>query len=346
MYSGSILITSYWIGYTALQIPAGYLADRYGTAKVSKLSFLFLFVSFMLMPLAVNNYSFLIALQILLGSLSSIVYVSGISLVQRTSSVSVRSFFIGIFQTGFFLGSSIGEYLVLRLLDISFFVSFIAVIALLFLAAFLNLALQKDYPNRTHERVRVVPKGILYVSMIRFAAGFMYLGFLSFFTTFLVYDKIVPFSMVYIYAWVPSIGGIIGSPVGGFLSRKMGTDKAIAAIIPIVALGLIMYLISFLPKAGIILASSMTGFFYGLYAGPSMGMASHIGMEENLGISSGILNFSSQVGGVISPLVIGSLYSVYGNFEAPFTIIGSISLAVIVVPLAAFIRMHLSSVAS
>ena len=56
VYSGSILITSYWIGYTALQIPAGYLADRYGTAKVSKLSFLFLFVSFMLMPLAVNNY--------------------------------------------------------------------------------------------------------------------------------------------------------------------------------------------------------------------------------------------------------------------------------------------------
>jgi len=339
VYEGSLLVTAYWIGYTLFQIPGGYLSDKVGTARISKISFVLLSICFFFIPVVIRNYYLLALVQLLLGSVSSVVYVSGMSLVQRASSVSNRPLFIGIFQTGFFLGSSIGEYIVLRTFDLSFTWSFISISVLLISASVLNIIFQKE-PKKLEAKKRIVPKGILYVSMIRFSAGFLYLGFLSLFTTFLVYDKISPFSLSYLYDWIPAVGGIIGSPLGGLLSRKMGTDKAIAAIVPIMGFSVLISVIALLPADWILAFSFLTGFFYGLYAGPSMGMIFHVSSEETLGASTGILNFSSQFGGIVSPLLIGALFSIYGNFRIPFLLIGLVSAVMVIPPLVIFIRIH------
>lgn len=339
VYEGSLLVTAYWIGYTIFQIPGGYLSDKLGAAKVSKISFILLSVCFLIIPFAMRNYYFLAIIQLLLGSISSVIYVSGMSLVQRSSSISNRPFFIGIFQTGFFFGSSIGEYIVLRTFDISFIWSFTSISILLILASVLNLIFQKE-PKKIDVKKIIVPKGILYVSMIRFSAGFLYLGFLALFTTFLVYDKIAPFSLSYLYDWIPAVGGIIGSPLGGLLSKKMGTDKAIAAIVPIMAFSVLMSVIAYLPSNWILMSSFLTGFFYGLYAGPSMGMIFHVSSEEALGASTGVFNFSSQLGGIVSPLLIGALFSIFGNFRIPFLLIGSVAAIIVLPPFLVFIRIH------
>ncbi|BAB60532.1 hypothetical protein [Thermoplasma volcanium GSS1] len=337
VYQASLLITAYWIGYTAFQIPAGIISDRFGTAKTSKASFLGLTIAFFLMPIAMHEYLLIFLLQLLLGSLSSIVYVSGISLVQRSADQSNRSLFIGIFQIGFFMGSSVGEYIVLELLDISFYYSYIAVSLLLLISLTLDFLFQNE-PGLSKKNNEIIPRGILYVSLIRFSAGFMYLGFLSLFTTFLVYDGIAPLSKAYAYAWIPAIGGIAGSPLGGMISRKMWHAKALMAIVPIIVFSVVLMLIGIVNRNYVPPLSFATGFLYGLYAGPSMGLASEVGREENLGTSSGILNFSSQVGGIISPLAIGYLFTYFGNFKIPFAVISVLSFVIILFPLAIFLR--------
>ncbi|WP_061951462.1 hypothetical protein [Acidiplasma cupricumulans] len=46
---GSLLITSYWAGYTAFQIPSGMLSDKFGLSLTSKLSFSMIFILFILL---------------------------------------------------------------------------------------------------------------------------------------------------------------------------------------------------------------------------------------------------------------------------------------------------------
>ena len=154
------------------------------------------------------------------------------------------------------------------------------------------------------------------------------------FATFIVFDHIVPYSSAYLYAWIPAAGGLITSPIGGLISRKMKNGKPLVSILPVIALaGMIIY-INFAPLAAIFIISFMTGALYGLYAGPSMGMASDFsGSDRNLASSSSILNFSSQVGGTVSPLLMGFLFSIYGNFQLAFIIVAIISILTLIIPL-------------
>ncbi|MHB1440870.1 MAG: hypothetical protein ACYCSO_08470 [Cuniculiplasma sp.] len=46
VYLGSLLITAYWLGYTLFQIPSGIIADRMGTARLNKISFILLTITF------------------------------------------------------------------------------------------------------------------------------------------------------------------------------------------------------------------------------------------------------------------------------------------------------------
>ena len=46
VYLGSLLITAYWIGYTLFQIPSGIIGDRFGAARVNKISFILLTITF------------------------------------------------------------------------------------------------------------------------------------------------------------------------------------------------------------------------------------------------------------------------------------------------------------
>ncbi len=334
VYMGSLLITAYWVGYTLFQIPAGIISDRVGVSKVAKISFILMAFSFFLFYFFRNSYVAIFIIQVMLGSFSATVYVSDTSVVQKWLPVSTRATFVGIYQTGFFIGASLGEYLILRTLSISFRFTFIAIMSILVFSAILNFIFIREPQQIKKERHGKIDRRIIYVAMIRFSAGFTYIGFVTLFTTFIVFDHIVPYSSAYLYAWIPAAGGLITSPIGGLISRKMKNGKPLVSILPVIVLaGMIIY-INFAPLAAIFIISFMTGALYGLYAGPSMGMASDFsGSDRNLASSSSILNFSSQVGGTVSPLLMGFLFSIYGNFQLAFIIVAIISILTLIIPL-------------
>ena len=334
VYMASLFITSYWIGYTIFQIPSGIIADRVGVARVAKLSFLFMILVFSLFYFAKTSYEGIIIIQFFLGCFSATVYVSDTSTIQKWIPASGRSTFVGIYQTGFFIGASLGEYFILRALDISFEFLYISIMIILIIAAIMNfLFIREPTRKKSRERTRI-DKRILYVAMIRFSAGFLYIGFITLFTTFIVFDHIIPYSSAYLYAWIPAVGGIITSPIGGLISSKIKRGKSLVSIIPVIVLGSTIIYIGYAPVAVIFGISFLSGMLYGLYAGPSMGMASDFsGGDHNLASASSILNFSSQIGGTISPLIMGYFFSIYGNFRLAFILVAVISIIIVLIPL-------------
>ncbi|WMT50915.1 MAG: MFS transporter [Ferroplasma sp.] len=334
VYMASLFITSYWIGYTLFQIPSGIIADRMGVARVARLSFLLMALVFSFFYFVKNSYVEIIIIQFFLGCFSATVYVSDTSVIQKWIPATGRSTFVGIYQTGFFIGASLGEYFILRALDISFEFLYISIMLVLAIAAVMNFLFIKEPPVKERRKRTRIDKKILYVAMIRFSAGFLYIGFITLFTTFIVFDHIIPYSTAYLYAWIPAVGGIITSPFGGFISSKVKRGKSLVSIIPVIALGSIVIYINYAPVAAVFGISFLSGMLYGLYAGPSMGMASDFsGGDHNLASASSILNFSSQVGGTVSPLIIGYFFSLYGNFRLAFTFIALISIIIVLIPL-------------
>ncbi len=334
VYLGSLLVTVYWLGYTIMQIPSGIISDRIGVSKVSKFSFLIMAIIFSIFYFSKISYLLLAILQFLLGSISATVYVSDTSVVQKSIPYEKRATYVGIYQTGFFIGASLGEYAILSTFNISFMTSYIFILSFLSIAAILNFIFVKEPVKIGIKTKGKIDKRIAYVAMIRFAAGFIYIGFITLFTTFIVYDHIVPYSSAYLYAWIPAAGGLITSPFGGIISRKLKRGKSFVSIFPVILLDLVLIFINYVPVFTIFSLSFLTGMLYGLYAGPSMSMASDFsGSDSNLAASSSILNFSSQIGGTVSPLIIGLFFSIYGNFNFAFELIAIISLILIIIPL-------------
>ena len=80
-------------------------------------------------------------------------------------------------------------------------------------------------------------------------------------------------------------------------------------------------------------------FLFPGYNAPTMSMASDVsGGDGNVSASSGIINFSSQIGGSISPLIVGYLFVIYGNFSLAFGIIGVTSLIFLIPPFLKYLK--------
>jgi len=325
VYSGSLLITSYWLGYTALQIPSGIISDKYGIAKINKISFTILTIIFVLLYFFKSSYYAIFIIQFFLGLFSSMIYISDASLVQKWVPPVKRSTYVGIYQTGFFLGASLGEFIILKSLYISFYLPYLIIFILLIITLIMNVLFIKESEKiYKKEKIKINNK-IIYVALIRFSAGFLYIGFLSLFTTFIIFDHIVNYSNVYLYSWIPAAGGILTSPVGGYLSTKLKNGRPFLSILSVLFLGIIIIYLGFSKPYYVFYLSFITGILYGLYAGPSMGMASDFSGDNKISSSSGILNFSSQIGGAISPFIIGFMFSIYHNFSYAFLLIGIIT---------------------
>ncbi|MHB1440838.1 MAG: MFS transporter [Cuniculiplasma sp.] len=276
----------------------------------------------------------LLTIQALLGTFSAFIYITDASLVQKWTPSRERAISVGLYQTGFFVGASFGEFLVLETFRISIITPFIIIFSLLIVVSILNLLFVKDLVETREKTDSKVSRDIVYVCFIRFSAGFSYIGFLSLFSSFIVFDHISSFSNAYTLSWIPAIGGLVGSPLGGYLSRGHTRGKPIFSIVPSALIGISLILLPYLNIDLIFILSSMSGFFYGLYAGPSMSMASDVsGGDDKVSSSSGIINFSSQIGGSISPFIVGYLFDIYGNFNLAFGIIGSISLIFLIPPI-------------
>ncbi|WP_162053271.1 MFS transporter [Thermoplasma acidophilum] len=328
LFQGSLLITAYWIGYTVFQIPGGVLSDIFGTAVVNKISFAILTILFSLLYFLIDIYMAVFLIQLALGSVSALIYVSDASLVQKWSSRSKRSTALGIYQSGFFIGASIGEYFIISSYGISKFMPFLVVIPMLAITAILNIIFISD-PKSTGKRIGISRK-ILFPAILRFSAGFAYIGFLAMFSSILVYDFKVPENQIFFYSWIPAFLGIVSSPLGGAASARIRNGRLLLAALPVLAIAIFMLAILYVNFRIAIFLSAMLGLLYGFYAGPSMSMASDVSSSDaSLSSSSSILNLSSQSGGMISPAIMGYSYSVYGSFAIGMVAVSVISMALV-----------------
>ena len=158
--------------------------------------------------------------------------------------------------------------------------------------------------------------------------------FLTWFPTYLVTERGMTFINAGLSASVPYIGASVGVLVGGFLSdfllKRTGTAN-LARKLPIVS-GLLLastiIAANYVPAGhnGLVIGVMSVAFFGQGLTNLGWTVLSDIAPKQVIGLTAGIFNFSANVAGILTPVVIGVALGVSGSFVGPLIYIAAVAL--------------------
>lgn len=175
---------------------------------------------------------------------------------------------------------------------------------------------------------------ILGASLGQFGGNSTQVFFVTWFPTYLVTARGMDFLNAGLMAMLPYIGASLGVLTAGQISdrllRRTGSAN-LARKLPIVGGMLLASTIvaaNFVPAdANLLVVAIMSVAFFG-QGMTNLGwtVISDVAPKELIGLTAGIFNFSANLAGIVTPLVIGFAYQSTGSFFGPLVYIGVVAL--------------------
>ncbi|MFJ7308897.1 MFS transporter [Peribacillus frigoritolerans] len=335
--STGILLSSFFAGYALMQIPGGWLGDRFGFRKIIIISVLLWSIFTGLTGVAWSLWSMII-IRFLFGISEGSYFPSASKAIANWFPQNERSRAMSfMLASGSIMGVLTPLLGTLMMESIGWRVMFYIIggagliMALLFV---LFLKEQKNVPsNKATEKVnrtKAPLKTILKTPMI-------WNLFIAYFSIYAVYWGLMTWSPTYLHdvygldlkevgivSAIPSFIGIFSMFISGYILDKIpeGKDKLAAAIAAIIS-GLFLYLMIITPNITmfIIYKSLITicfSFNIVLIASAPLKMLP----EEVIGSANGFINTGAQFAGVLTPMLIGFLVDAFnGSYNAGFILL-------------------------
>lgn len=175
---------------------------------------------------------------------------------------------------------------------------------------------------------------VLGASIGQFGGNSTQVFFLTWFPTYLVTARGMTFINAGFYASVPYIAASAGVLVGGFVSdyllKRTGSPN-LARKLPIVTglfLAATIIVANYVPAGsnGVVIAVMSLAFFGQGMTNLGWTVLSDIAPKQVIGLTAGIFNFSANVAGILTPLVIGIALGMSGSFVGPLIYIAVVAL--------------------
>ena len=186
----------------------------------------------------------------------------------------------------------------------------------------------------SHIRLLLSQRQIVGASIGQFGGNSTQVFFVTWFPTYLVTARGMTFIQAGVMTSLPYIGASIGVILGGLISDAMlkRTGSAnLARKLPIVGGMLLASTIvaaNYVPagnNAAVILIMSIAFFGQGM---TNLGwtVVSDVAPKKLIGLTAGIFNFSANLAGIVTPLVIGVAFQLTGSFVGPLLYVGVVAL--------------------
>lgn len=156
--------------------------------------------------------------------------------------------------------------------------------------------------------------------------------YLTWFPTYLIDERHLTNVKVGIFAVLPFIGATVGILLAGIVSDMMirrGVSLSFARKLPLVvgsSLGMSIVLINFVDSNILCIAILTVSFFAQGIASASWAAVSEVAPKELIGLTGGITSLAANIGGIVTPIVIGWILHVTGTFAYAFWFIGGLAL--------------------
>ncbi len=333
-----IVLSSFFAGYALMQIPGGWLADRFGYRKVL-ISTILVWSIFTVLTGAAWSFLSIIVIRFLFGVGEGSYFPPAASKgIANWFPVDERSKAMSIMLTsGSIMGvvaPIVGTYLMLALgwRDIFYIVG--GAIGIVVALSFFFLVKEKNAPATEQVKAKTSKaplREVLKTPMIwkLFIAYFSIYavnwgGLTSWMPTYLSKVKGLELTAVGIYSAIPPFIGIFAMLCSGYVLDKMpqGRDKLIAGIFAIIAgIGLL-----FMANAPSMLIFTICQSVVTVMLSFNIILITSVPLkilpEAVVGTANGFINTGAQFAGVLTPMLIGFLVEAFGgSYSAAFTML-------------------------
>src|SRR5262245_38287498 len=185
-----------------------------------------------------------------------------------------------------------------------------------------------------HVRALLRRRQVLGASLGQFGGNSTQVFFVTWFPTYLVTARGMTFIQAGIMTSLPYIGASLGVLVGGLVSdlilQRTGSPN-LARKLPIVGgmlLASTIIVAAFVPAGhnGLVILVMSVAFFGQGMTNLGWTVISDVAPKKLIGLTSGIFNFSANLAGIVTPLVIGVAFQLTGSFVGPLLYIGAVAL--------------------
>ena len=175
---------------------------------------------------------------------------------------------------------------------------------------------------------------VIGASIGQFGGNSTLVFFLTWFPTYLVKARGMTFIQAGIMTSVPYIAAATGVVLGGFVSdtilKRTGSAN-IARKLPIVSgmlLASCIILANYVPshQNGLVIAIMSVAFFGQGMTNLGWTVVSDIAPKKLIGLTGGLFNFTTNLAGIITPIVIGATFQATGTFVGPLVYIAVVAL--------------------
>ncbi|MCF6766198.1 MFS transporter [Thiotrichales bacterium 19S3-7] len=310
----------FFLSYIIVQMPGGYLIDRFGVKKITLSMLLCCCVGTLLMFIAKSFFVLLVA-RIFIGLGSSIAFLCAIRALIEWLPLQYFSFFVGVLQALLGLGAIMGQSPIAYLnqfynwheISIIFFlIAFTLFLLFLFVGATQN---QTPYTSKSNRlkffvliRQLICDKSLLKLSLLSFIiwspvaslAGFWLIPMFAFNYNI----DAINASFVISFFWGGMVAGAIIIPLISSYIQKRKPVIVVAFILQLIALSLLVGM--HLPEYALFSCLFILGFICPVQ-GFIIVVAKDLYNKENFSLLSGMLNMFAALSGGVMQLVVGGV---------------------------------------
>jgi ACS family D-galactonate transporter-like MFS transporter len=188
--------------------------------------------------------------------------------------------------------------------------------------------------DSSHIRLLLKQRQVVGASIGQFGGNSTLVFFLTWFPTYLVTARGMTFINAGFMTSLPFVAASVGVLVGGVLSdvllQRTGSAN-IARKVPVVS-GLLLastiIIANYVPadQDGLVILVMSVAFFGQGMTNLGWTVISDVAPKKLIGLTGGIFNFSTNLAGIVTPLVIGVVYQMTHSFVGPLIYIGVVAL--------------------
>ena len=330
---GGSLAAATTLVYALMQIPAGYLSDRFGAKRIYWIGILGTTIFAFTFGL-VDNYWQAVVNQLLSGLFRSLVFAAGMSLLTSWFPPRRRATAMALWLVGGFLGNVtldvVGPLLVARF-DWRF--PFLSFAAIGILSSLLLMRFGKEPPGTVkHQKLNILESLQFFRSGLMWACGIVQFvrlavmqGVSFWLPTFLIEERGLSLGsvgvLVAVQALLTAPSNLIGAAISDKIKNPPVVIKFSLAILAITT-ALFATVSSTFWAITLIFVNSI---FIQMYFGPLFSIPVEILGQHRAGISTGFGNLFANVGGLVSVYILGILRDTTHSLNSGFYLIAGVS---------------------
>ncbi|MFC1909012.1 MFS transporter [Chloroflexota bacterium] len=329
---GGSLSAATFMVYALMQIPAGYLTDRYGPKRLffigalcsSMLSFTF--------GLAAVYWQAL-SIQTIIGFFRALLFTPGVALLTGWFPANRRSTAMGLYLIGTFLGDIVlgivGPIIVAQYSWRILFLSF-ASLGIITALVFLRFGKETSSPveARTvtiHEVLQLFRYRIMWVcGGIQYIRLAVMLGIAFWLPSFLIDDRGLSLQLTGLLIAVRFALIAPSNLLGGYISDRLNNPTLVIRF-SLIALAITTGLFAVVNSITVlIILIGINAIFVQMYFGPLFNVPAEILGTNTAGVSRGFSNLFANIGSFSFVYLLGALRDSSGSFESGFyTVVGA-----------------------